>query len=1399
MKILQKYWKTALIILFAAVVLFSAWMAFGYTPAAAAVGTDEFNGGLESPDGSALPEEWFFREQSTVSVDMAEYVEGYNSLHVIRDDYSSDFYMRSLNRIPVTGNEDYRFSYWIRSVNCNYASAIIKATVYNESGSVLDEQQSGETILNASEEASGWTEIFTTFRMPSNAASASVEITVTKGKAEFWLDRVTARPDYELYEDFSATDSWGVAQGWESTGAVNFMGGQLTLNGIAEASASFDSHGGSVYALSFDYTATSAFRAVVRFYSFGGKVRSELSFDVPASAEGVFSQEFTAEQGAYARLALVTDRAGTVTADNIVVNCTYDPRTQGSGWQGSWVCYPANDIAYGLENTAVPYRYTFELTSSDISSAYLQWTADDSWRFWINGTEVTDDANNGPESWARVSLRDIKELLVEGENTFAFEITNATYYTGLLFDLTVNYTSGRQERFFSSEDVVSVLSASGEWWQPGFDDSGWEKCYVIGLPPVQPWGEVVYVDNSAVADEIEIKEVILPDTIVPGTEAEVRFTLAVPQPLQETDFTIYFWGQFSSDTSTTRVPSARLIQTEGTPVAEWQPGKDYEVAFRFLLPDYIESGRYMIQFDTAQVVITGNSSYIDNKLRGEYFRVDAADLSLTEAEVRREDGKTRLYINGEATAPMIYMREQTTVFKAQYTEGMADADVKLVCLPNSRADDMNRSGSVWTGYGTYNFSVFDDLVYETLEGSPEAYLMINLDSEPPQWWKDANPGEIAVDSRGATSSGGTAYGASYASQKWRDDVTAYFKAFIAHILEQPYAGHIFAVKISAGTTFEWQWWGMSLNSCNDFSAASVNAFRAWLTGKYGTDAALREAWNDSSVTLATAAVPAAEERTPDGSNTLLNKQTQQNVIDFHAFYADAVADSILQYAAAIKEACGGRWIVGTYYGYMTSALTYEANNIVAKDISRLLASDDIDFLCTPMAYDTRMSGMSAGFMTMVDTILNAGKMYFMECDSRTVFFNMVGMEPYLLQEWGKTYTLHDTIELMKRDFAVVLAKGAGLWWYDMYGGWFDDDEIYDLVAVMKQEMDYEIANPAQNVSEVAWVIDEDILSTSVYHFGGTFSPLNSSHYLQKEELAHIGAPYDQLYLCDLEAGTAKDYKVYVISATDLDESEMAALESIKKPGVTILWYGLPGVYAADGTFSADGISAVTGIEVALTYEALTYNVTLGSDLAGTLAEGAEGMLYGDFDLAARNASPMAYVTDEEATALGMLHGTSYTGAAQKVVACAGGSWTSYYSSVSNIPAEVIRNALVASGGHVYCESATDALFISSGYIGISSPYGGERTVTLTEACDVWDVFAGEYVAKNATSFTFEADEDSTRLFKTVPPGTVLFPETPEEPAGGGNVGLIVGLCVGGAVLVVAAVAVVLIVHSRRRA
>lgn len=155
MKATGKNLRIVLIALLAAVMLAAAVLCSGTLFPSAAEGDAErdaavaaFNGGLESEDGESLPAEWYFRERSTVKVDNAEYLEGKNSLYVVRDDYGSDFYTSSLNRIPVEGNTEYRFSYWIRSVGCDYASAIVKVVVYDEAGRQVTSRQSGETILN---------------------------------------------------------------------------------------------------------------------------------------------------------------------------------------------------------------------------------------------------------------------------------------------------------------------------------------------------------------------------------------------------------------------------------------------------------------------------------------------------------------------------------------------------------------------------------------------------------------------------------------------------------------------------------------------------------------------------------------------------------------------------------------------------------------------------------------------------------------------------------------------------------------------------------------------------------------------------------------------------------------------------------------------------------------------------------------------------------------------------------------------------------------------------------------------------------------------------------------------------------------------------------------------------
>ena len=89
------------------------------------------------------------------------------------------------------------------------------------------------------------------------------------------------------------------------------------------------------------------------------------------------------------------------------------------------------------------------------------------------------------------------------------------------------------------------------------------------------------------------------------------------------------------------------------------------------------------------------------------------------------------------------------------------------------------------------------------------------------------------------------------------------------------------MKIAAGATFEWQYYGVTLSECADFGTDALNAFRNWLKEKYVTDEALAEAWGKKGITFGTASVPTYEERKAYTYETLLDGKAQRNAIDFH--------------------------------------------------------------------------------------------------------------------------------------------------------------------------------------------------------------------------------------------------------------------------------------------------------------------------------------------------------------------------------------------------------------------------------------------------------------------------------------------------------------------------------------
>ena len=104
--------------------------------------------------------------------------------------------------------------------------------------------------------------------------------------------------------------------------------------------------------------------------------------------------------------------------------------------------------------------------------------------------------------------------------------------------------------------------------------------------------------------------------------------------------------------------------------------------YTLYVPDFTENGVYSLRIDETDIDFTGSEG---NMLPGT-LSVVAADRELTVSEVRKEDGVTRLYIDGKKVNPMLYLRDVSTKFKTSYAESMFGSGVVLLGFPNTRTD-----------------------------------------------------------------------------------------------------------------------------------------------------------------------------------------------------------------------------------------------------------------------------------------------------------------------------------------------------------------------------------------------------------------------------------------------------------------------------------------------------------------------------------------------------------------------------------------------------------------------------------------------------------------------------------------------------------------------------------------
>ncbi len=1260
--------------------------------------------------------------------------------------------------IPLNKETRYKFNVYVKSYSSDVerdSGIRLNAMCYDETGKYLRKITGIRASLNASSQESEWKELVCGVSTELDVAYVRIQISIAPGTMNLWLDGLkwNIYDGNEYEEDFSSISSDGKPDGWDAM-VVKGKPEFAVENGKVSIHADASSEGyivgkwksakeNTAFDVTTNYAAEGAeARLTIKYFDYSGReITSERLDTLLPDTGGVMTDyiyPIAAPSAAYAMLEFGNTANGTVSVSSIKITESEEDAQATAGpvtdWRGKWIWH-YEDYMNVMYSTRY-FRYHFTLPEAPIGGT-LQITADDKVKLWVNGTEVVLD---GADDWENVALVDtLADYLVAGDNTFAIEVYNGSSAAALLFDGYAEMADGTRVDFYSMDSAISTVEAAEGWQQPGYDDSTWSQCRIIGPVGTRPWSTLEFDASAFVSDKIELLDYTITEKMSAGDAAVLTMTV-VPEEDIRND--IAFTGTLWVRNTTNDLVSISLTQTEGPKTSEWKKGEKVTVSYTFLMPEYLQSGKYILQLNINQIKIT-NSDVLNNKLMKAIRVTNASGKACITSEFRDLNGTQTLYIDDEPIPNMSYVLPVYQSFTNERADNyMHESGVCVTRVTTSVAG--GGAPEVWTGPGEYDFTVFDSYIYNALSRHEDTKLMIQINMDVPQWWKDENPDELIVDSKNGRSNE-----VSFSSGKFEDDALAANRALIDYMMGQPYAQRIVGILLAACGTNEWIWFDLGQYAL-DYSPASETAFREFLTEKYGTDAALQKAWNDKTVTLSSAKVPPVEDRMGITYDTLLDPAIQQSTIDFHECMAHENVSMLKRFAKETKEAVNDRIIVGAYYGYMDNTYFYgNSNGTMHLGIGEVLDDENIDFFCSPVLYNERYDGEAASYMTMIDSILAHGKAFMCENDNRLCSYVDLSSNFYTREAVGPTYNVWDSLSQIERDFSSQLTKGCGQWWFNMWGNFFSNQQFSDVIGTMFREQKVSQERKTEYKSDICYIVDEDMYTYLAYtNFNCNYDLLYWLLYQQRQELARIGTTFDMYYMSDLAKGVIPEYKIYVmLSPVDLDKEEREAIEKyMKRDDSTIIWQYAPGI--SDGTsLSAKNIEDVTGFRVSLQKDAREFT-GIFADKKHELLDGLRGDYYG---ITTGNSaiSPAVVITDKEAETLGYYKDTGDVSCAVKKM----DGWTSVYTTIPCLPAQFFRNLLKENGKHIYSEDRNVVVLANDRYVAVNSAYGADTEIHLDSNYSVYDVYRHQSYALDTDTITADLEDNTTRLYRLMKAGT----------------------------------------------
>jgi hypothetical protein len=589
---------------------------------------------------------------------------------------------------------------------------------------------------------------------------------------------------------------------------------------------------------------------------------------------------------------------------------------------------------------------------------------------------------------------------------------------------------------------------------------------------------------------------------------------------------------------------------------------------------------------------------------------------------------------------------------------------------------------IWDAPKLIDFAVLDRRINDILEVAPDALIFPRIYCDSPSWWDSYHPKEVS-----RTFKDGLPARQSFSSLLWRNETSEVLTKIVAHIRSSAYASRLIGFHITAGETEEavhHNWCG----SC-DYSIVAQSRFKEWLMRKYGADSP--GTWKLFQKKLGELTIPTPAERGQPGQGDFLDPESSRLVIDYRTFRCDEIVESIEALCKAVKDASQGDLLTGTFYGHtLAQWLDHMA-------LARMLQSKYIDFVAS-----TTLGAPTA-------SIIGAGKIFYNEGDERTAISKWISetrpeVDPYHVYDapgWLRNEDMRRSLEHLKDEFVHTICRSAIIWWFDLWGGWYDDKRVHGLFSQMQKVGNRCLELPRQSVAQICVIVDEKafLYGSRLAREGKTAIAWLST---QAREIARIGAPHDLYLLNDIETIDFPRYRLCVfLNAFVLDDAQRTAIKTrCLNDRRTVVWLHAPGLINTN---------------LSVTNVAELVNMRVGREDA--FAEGDVHLRFPDFEEKYRAAAVAPFISVNGGA--DTIYGWSTRGdavLAQKnepnhvtVLACN-----------PPLPWRALQFFAVNSGVHIY-SNAGDIVYGNQSILAVKAAIAGARAVRLRQPCSIMEV------------------------------------------------------------------------------